>query len=86
MSLSRDLNSEKSSIWRSEGRAFQAEEISKTKTKIVEIKKGRNKSGMFEELYKDCLSHFKIKRLFRVFSIKSNYSMSKNIIVTVYIS
>lgn len=68
MSLNRELNNEeKSSTWRSEGRAFQAEEISKTEKKISEIKEGRSKSGVFEELYEDCLSHLKIKRLVKTF-------------------
>ena len=37
---------------------------------------------MFEELYEDCLSYLKIRRLFKAFSIKSDYRVSRNIIVT----
>ena len=64
------------STGRSEGRSFQTE-VSKTKTKISEINEGRNKSGMFEELYEDCLSHLKIRRLVKAFSVKSDYSVKK---------
>lgn len=64
---------------------FQVEEIIDTKTKISEIK-NRNKSVMFEELYEDCLSYLKIKRLSKAFSTKSDYRMARNIIVTEYMN
>ena len=32
---------------------------------------------MFEELYEDYLSHLKIRRLVKAFSIKSDYSVKK---------
>lgn len=58
-----------------EGLRTRQKKYQKQRQKFQIAKKGRNKSVIFEEPYEDFLSYLKIRRLFKAFSIKSDYKV-----------